>query len=69
MSSEDKNRITTIAIADELGKWQYYSFSTWDEAREAVNQARREGKAAVFYDGSPLAEPPNFSTSSQKRLD
>ena len=69
MSPDNRNRSTIIAIATEEGKWKYYSFSTHDEAREAVNQARREGKAAVFYDGSPLAEPPNFSTSSQKRLD
>lgn len=42
-----KNQETKIAVSDEEGKWQYYTFDTWDEAREAVNKTREEGKAAV----------------------
>ena len=49
----------TIAIADDkTGEWEYLTFATWDEARDAVNAARADGKAAVFYDGATLSEPP-----------
>ncbi|WP_017319312.1 hypothetical protein [Mastigocladopsis repens] len=52
---------TTIAIAnDETGEWQFFTFPTWEEARVAVNVARSEGKAAVFYDGATLPEPPEL---------
>jgi hypothetical protein len=50
---------TTIAIADPLsGDWQYLTFPTWNEARDAINTARQQGKQAVFYDGATLPESP-----------
>jgi len=55
-----KQRVV-IAIAISENEWQYLTFNTWEEAREAVNAARAEGKAAVFYDGATFLEPPqNF---------
>lgn len=52
---------TTIAIAnDETGEWEFLTFPSWEEARQAVNSARTEGKAGVFYDGAILAEPPDI---------
>ncbi|MBD2771666.1 hypothetical protein [Iningainema tapete] len=57
-----KQKETTIAITyEKTGEWQFFTFPTWEEARLAVNAARREGKAAVFYDGATLAEPPESS--------
>lgn len=54
-----KDQPTKIAIADpDSGDWQYLTFPTWNEAREAINTARQQGKQAVFYDGSTLPEPP-----------
>jgi hypothetical protein len=48
-----------IAIAEPgSDKWQYLTFPTWNEARDAINKARRQGKQAVFYDGTTLPEPP-----------
>lgn len=59
-----KNQDTEIAIFDkENGEWQYSIFDTWEEAREAINTARREGKQAVFYDGATLPYPPETSSS------
>ncbi len=50
-----KQQETTIAIADENNReWHFLTFPTWEEARQAVNVAIREGKAAVFYDGATL---------------
>ena len=50
-----KQQETTIAIADEdTGEWQFLTFPTWEEARLAVNPARSEGKAAVFFGGATL---------------
>jgi hypothetical protein len=61
-NSDWKNQDTEIAIFDkEKGEWQYSIFDTWEEAREAINAARREGKPAVFYDGATLPYPPEFS--------
>jgi len=48
-----------VAIAISENEWQYLTFNTWKEAREAVNAARAEGKAAVFYDGATFPEPPD----------
>lgn len=47
-----------VAVTDSNGEWQYLTFPTWAEAREAVNDARSKGKAAVFYDGATLPKPP-----------
>lgn len=59
---EWKNQEARIAIFDEqAGEWKYSIFDRWEEAREAVNVARREGKAAVFYDGATPPEPPEIS--------
>ena len=61
-NSDWKNQETRIAIFDEeKGKWEYFTLESWEEAREAVNAARREGKAAVFYDGSTPQEPPEIT--------
>lgn len=58
-NSDWKKQETTIAIFNkEKGVWEYSTFDSWDEAREAVNTARKEGRAAVFYDGATLLEPP-----------
>ncbi|AFZ26891.1 hypothetical protein Cylst_4835 [Cylindrospermum stagnale PCC 7417] len=52
---------TTIAIAnDDIGEWHFLTFPSWDEARQAINAARSEGKAAVFYDGATLPVPPEL---------
>jgi hypothetical protein len=65
-SSDWKNKETRIAIFDtNVQEWQYSIFDTWEEAREAINAARREGKAAVFYDGATLPCPPEFSNESE----
>ena len=62
VNSDWKNQETRIAIFDQDVKgWQYLTFDTWEEARDAVNAARREGKAAVFYDGASLPYPPEIS--------
>lgn len=63
--SEWKNQETRIAIFDsEKGEWQYSIFDNWNEAREVVNAARNEGKAAVFYDGATLPNPPEITFSA-----
>lgn len=63
MSDNDwTQKETTIAIAnDDTGEWEFLSFPSWEEARQAVNAARSEGKAAVFYDGATLPEPPELA--------
>ena len=62
VNSDWKNQETRIAIFDQDVKgWQYLTFDTWEEARDAVNAARREGKAVVFYDGASLPYPPEIS--------
>jgi len=54
-----KGQETKIAIAERgSDEWQYLIYSTWHEARDAVNEAREQGKQAVFYDGATLPEPP-----------
>lgn len=60
-----KQEEATIAIADKDGSWQYLTFDNWEEARKAVNAARREGKAAVFYDGATLPYPPENLEKSE----
>ncbi|MEH1906302.1 MAG: hypothetical protein V7L05_32235 [Nostoc sp.] len=56
-----KERETTIAIAnDKTGQWLFLTFPSWEEARQAVNAGRSEGKAAVLYDGTTLPEPPEL---------
>lgn len=68
--SEWKNQETRIAIFDsENEEWQYSIFDNWDEARKAVNAARKEGKAAVFYDGATLPNPPTFSSDLEVTQD
>ncbi|MBD2386763.1 hypothetical protein [Cylindrospermum sp. FACHB-282] len=53
---------TTIAIAnDDIGEWHFLTLPSWEEARQAVNAARSEGKAAVFYDGDTLPVPPELA--------
>jgi len=48
-----------IAIAkDDTGEWEYISFETKEEARKAINEARSQGKAAVFYSGGNDDIPP-----------
>jgi hypothetical protein len=65
-----KSKETRIAIFDtNVQEWQYFIFDTWEEAREAINAARREGKAAVFYDGATLLEPPEFFTDVNTSAD
>ncbi|MGG6266286.1 hypothetical protein ACQ4M3_08945 [Leptolyngbya sp. AN03gr2] len=60
-NSEWKNQGTTIAIfSKKKGEWEYSTFDNWEKAREAVNAARREGKAAVFHDGATPPEPPEI---------
>lgn len=62
-----KENTTTIAIFDtESIKWQFLTFDTWDEARQAVNSARSNGRAAVFYDGATLLQPPELPVKSDK---
>lgn len=69
-SSHWKKQETVIAIFNKESKeWQYATFDTWEEAREVINSARKEGKAAVFYDGATLLEPPNFFIKSDTPLD
>lgn len=69
-NSSWKNQETRIAIFSEEDKeWQYSIFDTWEEAREAINAARREGKAAVFYDGATLLEPPELFTDVNTSAD
>ena len=59
--SDWKNQEARIAIYDDEAKsWQYATFDSWEEAREAVNAAREKGKAAVFFDGATLPNPPEF---------
>ena len=58
LEAEWKKGETRIAIANEKGEWEYFTFLTWEEAREAVNVAREQGKRAVFYDGATLPEAP-----------
>lgn len=60
---------TIVAIVNAEGKWQYSSFSNWADARAAVNKAREEGKAAVFYDGATLPEPPELPGSDEPGRD
>jgi len=61
--SDWKNQETRIAVFDAtVQKWQYFIFDTWEEARDVINAARKEGKAAVFYDGATLPYPPEFSS-------
>lgn len=68
-SSDWRQGETRVAIADAEGKWQYFIFDTWEEAREAVNKARGEGKAAVFYDGATFPEPPRLFEDSNTSSD
>jgi hypothetical protein len=69
-NSDWRNQETRIAIfSEEDREWQYCIFDTWEEAREAINAARREGKAAVFYDGATLPYPPEFSNESEPPRD
>ncbi len=57
---------TTIAIAnDDTGGWEFLSFPLWEEAGQAVNAARSERKAAVFYDGATLPVPPELAMSPE----
>lgn len=56
-----KQQQSTIAIAgDKPGEWQFLTFPTWEDARIAVNRARSQGKAAVFYSGACPPLPPEF---------
>lgn len=68
-NSNWKEGETTVAIAEVEGKWQYLRFSNWADARAAVNKAREEGKAAVFYDGATLPEPPESPMSAEPGKD
>ncbi|MEA5550792.1 hypothetical protein VB713_07355 [Anabaena cylindrica UHCC 0172] len=62
MSDNDwRQQETTIAVAnDNTGEWEFLSFPSWEEARQAVNATRSEDKAAVFYDGATLPFPPEL---------
>lgn len=56
-----KQQATAIAILDDnTGKWEFFTFPSWDEARLAVNAARNQGKAAVVYDGATPPVPPEL---------
>ena len=57
--NQDKQKaITTIAILDDkTGKWEYITFDTREEARQAVNEARKQGKASVFYSDEQSIPP------------
>ncbi|HEY9710931.1 MAG TPA: hypothetical protein V6D48_22175, partial [Oculatellaceae cyanobacterium] len=56
-----KQQQSVIAIAgDKPGEWQFFTFPTWEDARIAVNAARSQGKAAVFYSGACPPLPPEF---------
>jgi len=61
-NSDWKQEQTKIAVLNSDEQWQILSFETWDEARDAVNKAREEGKSAVFYDGATLPEVPNLDS-------
>lgn len=57
-SQDEPTEITTIAILDdETGKWNYITFDTREQARQAVNEARSQGKAAVFYSNEQSIPP------------
>lgn len=56
-----KQQATVIAILDDnIGQWEFFTFPNWEKARLAVNAARSQGKAAVFYDGATPPVPPEF---------
>lgn len=60
-SDDWKQQETVIAIEGEnLGEWNYSTYPNWDEAMEAVNVARRQGKAAVIYSGATPPVPPEL---------
>jgi hypothetical protein len=62
MSDNDwAQKETTIAIAnDKTGESLFLTFPSWEEARQAVNAARSQGKAAVFYNGATIPKPPEL---------
>lgn len=61
---------TTIAITnDDTGEWEFLSFPSWEDAIQAVNAARSQGKAAVIYDGGTLPLPPELPTQTEPPKD
>ncbi len=56
-----KQQETVIAVqGDKPGEWEYSTYPNWDEAMVAVEEARRQGKAAVIYDGASPPLPPEL---------
>lgn len=58
--NQKQDGIVIAILNDETEEWEFTSFETRDEARQAVNEARRQGKAAVFYSGVEGELPPEF---------
>ncbi|EAZ89219.1 hypothetical protein [Crocosphaera chwakensis] len=48
-NSNDGTQVIVAILNDDTGTWNYLTFDTREEARQAINKARNEGKAAVFY--------------------
>ena len=60
-SDDWKQQETIIAIeGNSPEEWNYITYPNWDEAMEAVEVARRQGKAAVIYSGASPPTPPEF---------
>lgn len=51
-SDDWRDQPTTIAIRNrDSERWEYQTFESWNEARQALNRAREQGKVAIVYDG------------------
>ncbi|ACB50079.1 hypothetical protein cce_0728 [Crocosphaera subtropica ATCC 51142] len=48
-SSNEEKKVIVAILNDTTERWDYLTFDTREEARQAINKARNEGKAAVFY--------------------
>ncbi len=48
-NSNDGTQVIVAILNDDTGTWNYLTFDKREEARQAINKARNEGKAAVFY--------------------
>ena len=56
-----KQQETVIAVAgDKQGEWKYSTYRNWDEAVLAIRAVRKQGKAAVVFDGASPPVPPEF---------
>ena len=67
MTKHRKSGLNTTAVLDRgTGEWIYTTFHSWTEAVKVVNEARQSGKAAVFYNGQTLSEPPFYTDLSSE---